>query len=101
MELRPPKGFMAGPPWGVAGLLSPKPAKPEARLAGGVAALPAPPPDAAPAGHRRGNRVKLTELAWLPHQGCRTVAVHTMPCMLPVKWRKHLAKHPVRLAKSP
>ena len=46
-----PKGFVAGPPWGVAGLLSPKPAKPEARLAGGVAALLATPPDAPPAEH--------------------------------------------------
>lgn len=51
MELIPPKGFIAGPPWGVAGLLSPKPANPEARLAGGVAALLTPPPDVPPAGH--------------------------------------------------
>ena len=54
VELIPPKGFMAGPPWGVAGLLSPKPAKPEARLAGGAAALLVPPPDAPPAGHMQG-----------------------------------------------
>lgn len=55
MELIPPKGFIAGPPWGVAGLLSPKPANPEARLAGGVAALLAPPPDVPPAGHIQGS----------------------------------------------
>ena len=63
MEFMPPKGFMAGPPWGVAGLLSPKPAKPEARLAGGVAALLAPPPDAPPAGHMQ---VAVSSLQKLP-----------------------------------